>query len=478
MRATISILSENEKSQIHEATVKILSEVGMRITNERALDFLRRAGALIDVEGGIVRFPREMIEGAINAARKGITLFSRDAKHDCNIFDRDSPALATDGTAFQIFDHGTRGFRRSTSKDLFQLAILSDSLKEIDLFWPMVIAGDVPGTEHTVKEFAISLMGTGKHIQHEARGRIEALAEIEIASAILGGAEELRKRPIFSAVQCPVSPLMLEQESVDAMIEFSLAGIPIVGMSMVLSGATAPVTIAGLLAVSNAETLGALIVTQSISEGAPFIYSVSSAPVDIEGGAFLSGSPELALVSAAAAQMASHYGLPSLVAGMMTDSHVPSQQCGFEKLQTGLLPALSGASIIAGIGGLDEDNVASQEQLVIDCDIWGSILRIARGFAVDDDSISFETIRRMGFDPDYQSDIETLKRFRKEIWQPRLKIRHDLAGWKMKGAKSIEDTAHETVKEILSTHRPVPLEPDIEKRIMTIFKAFQKKCRP
>jgi trimethylamine--corrinoid protein Co-methyltransferase len=354
---------------------------------------------------------------------------------------------------------------------------MSDFLREIDLFWPMVVAGDVPEPEHTLKEFAISMLGTGKHIQHEASGEQEAKTEIAIASAAVGGEEELRRKPVFSAVQCPVSPLTLEKESVEAAIEFSNAGIPIVGMSMVLSGLTAPATLAGALTVSNAEALGSLIVSQAACKGAPFIYGVSSAPIDIVGGGFLNGAPELALISAASAQMARSYGLPSLVAGMITDSHYQSQQSGFEKLQTGLIPALAGPSIVCGVGGIDEDNIASLEQLVIDCDIWGSIMRVARGFEANADTISFDLIKRMSPDHSYHDDMETAKRFRKEVWQPRLPIRQNLTAWNACGSKTIEESAHEIVVDAMSNHHPVQMDRDREKEIMGIYKRFQKSTR-
>jgi len=162
---------------------------------------------------------------------------------------------------------------------------------------------------------------------------------------------------------------------------------------------------------------------------------------------------------------------------MITDAHYQSQQVGFEKLQTGLIPAMAGASIVSGVGGIDKDDTASLEQLVIDCDIWSSILRIARGFEVNDDTISFELMKRLGPNPDYQVDMETTKRFRKEYWQPRLPIRQKLAAWSTGGSRKIEDLAHETVVEALSNHKPAPIDRDIEKRIMEIYKKFQKRVR-
>lgn len=268
---------------------------------------------------------------------------------------------------------------------------------------------------------------------------------------------------------------MFERNSAEAAIELSRAGIPIAGMSITQSGSTAPATLASTLALANAETLAALVLTQVVSKGNPFIYATSSAPVDIHGsGMFLAGSPELALISAAFSQLARSYGLPSLVAGMITDARYPSQQASYEKLQTGLLPALAGATIVSGIGGLDTDNAISFEQMIIDSEIWSGMMRIARGIEVDAESICMDLMKQMGSSPSYGSDIETLKKFKKEVWQPKLPFRQTYAAWKAAGAKSIESMANERVKEIVAKHQPTAMGGDLERAIMGIYKRFQK----
>lgn len=478
MKSQLSILSREEISEITDASTHVLSETGLRVASDEALDLLAKAGAKIDIKTNTARIPAEIVEGAIKSAPKRLTLCSRDGKRDVKLYDRERPALATDGIGVKLLDHKTDTQRRSTSRDLFRLALLSDYLKEVDLFWPMVVAGDVPESEHTVKEFAISILGTAKHIQHEANGRLEARSEIAIAQTIAGGKEQLRKRPLFSAVQCPVSPLKIEQGSAEAAIEFSRAGVPVAGMSITQMGGTAPATIPATLVLANAEILGALVLSQAASKGAPFIYAISSAPVDIRGnGGFLAGSPELALISAAGAQIASSFGLPSLVAGMTTDARYQSQQASFEKLQTGLIPSLAGATIVSGIGGFDTDNVISPEQMVIDADIWSGILKLIGGIEVNRRRMHIDTIEKNQSEANYSDDIDALKIFNREVWLPRLPIRQSNPSWKASGGKTLEDMAEEIVKSALSNHRPPSLDKDIERDIMVAYKKYQKELQ-
>jgi len=478
LKSRFGVLTEDEISEISEASIRIISEIGLRVASEEALGLLAKAGAKIDAKTGMARISAEVVEEAVESAPKRVTLCSRDRERDVKLYDRDKPALTTDGIGTKLLDRKTNGHRRSNSKDLFRLALLSDYLEEVDIFWPMVVAYDVPESEHTVKEYAISVLGTSKHIQHEANGKLEANYEIEIARTLAGGKEELRKRPLFSTVQCSISPLMIEKESAEAIIEFSRAGVPIAGMSIAQMGLTAPATIAAALTLANAEILGTLVLNQASAKGAPFIYAISSAPVDVHrGGGFLMGSPELSLISAAGAQMAKSYGLPSLVAGMTTDARYQSQQTSFEKLLTGIIPALAGATIVSGIGGLDSNNVISPEQMVIDGDIWTSILKMIGGVEIDRKKMQIDVIKKMGADANYAGDMDMLKVFDREVWLPRLPMRQSHASWKASGSRTIEDMAGEVVREALENHKPLALEREVERDIMLIYKRYQKELQ-
>ena len=478
MKTQLSILTRDEVSEVSDASMHILSDAGLKVESDEALDLLAKAGAKIDTKSNIVKIPAEVVEEAIGTAPKRLTLFSRDGKRDVKLYDRERPALSTDGIGVKMLDYRTNAHRRSTSRDLYRLALLSDFLKEVDVFWPMVVAGDVPESEHTVKEFAISMLGTSKHVQHEAYGKLEARSEIAIAQTISGGKEGLRRRPIFSAVQCPVSPLKLEVEASEAAIEFSRAGVPVVGMSIAQMGATAPATIPATLLLSNAETLGALVLSQAASKGAPFIYGISSGPVDIRGtGGFLAGSPELSLISAAGAQIARSYGLPSLVAGMTTDARYHSQQASFEKLQTCMLPSIAGATIVSGIGGLDSGNMISMEQMVIDADIWSGMLRAIGGIEIERKKMHLDIIEKNGSNANYDEDIDALKSYNREVWLPRLPIRQSYQSWKASGGKTVEEMAAEVVKNALESHRVRALDKDVERDIMVAYKKYQKELQ-
>ena len=136
-----------------------------------------------------------------------------------------------------------------------------------------------------------------------------------MAAAIVGGAEQLRKRPIVSTMVCPTSPLQLHKGTAEIIMESALAGVPVNILSMVMAGATAPVTLAGTLVVHNAEVLGGIVLHQLTNRGAPVIYGSSSTVFDMSCVTAPVGAPELGMISAAAAELANYYLLPSFVGG-------------------------------------------------------------------------------------------------------------------------------------------------------------------
>lgn len=468
------MLSDEEIHRIDAASSDILSGTGIKVMNRDALMALKSAGASINEHTEIARIPEGAVRKALDSAPRRVILFSRDGRNDIELSGIRHPYLTTDGTAMYVVDFSTGAYRRGTTRDLFRFALISDYLEEISVFWPMVVASDVSDAEHTVHEFTTSILGTSKHIQHEAHGILEAQAEIEIGSAIAGGKEELRKRPLFSSVFTPVSPLAFEKHATDSMMLFARAGIPIVAMSIVQSGYTGPRTLAGSLAVMNSEILASLVLAQAVATGLPFIYGIFVGPFDLDTSTFLAGSPELALLSAAGAQMAAYYGLPSLASGMLTNAKTISAQAAFEKAQTGMLPALGGASLVSGIGGLSADEAVSFEQLVIDCDIWASIKRILRGVRLDQDLIGVDLIDRLGPMADYLSEVESARFPKEDICRPRLLRMADQEESRPKGARDIERIAHEEVKRIISNHRANPLDKGVEREVIRITKEFRR----
>ena len=236
------------------------------------------------------------------------------------------------------------------------------------------------------------------------------------------------------------------------------AGVPIEIMPMPFPGSMTPVTLAGTIVQFNAEILSALVLAQALGPGVPINYTTYGGVMDMHFAAHSFGAPEVAIYSAAAAQLSNWYGVPNNLVTGISDSKVPDAQAAYEKALTTLVPCLAGADSTSLIGGeLDFGLSANYEQLVIDDEIAGQILRIVRGFEVNEETLALDVIRDVGPGGHYLGTDHTRRCFRQELWVPSLSDRSAWGVWEAGGKKDILVRARERVEGLLAAHEPIPL---------------------
>jgi trimethylamine:corrinoid methyltransferase-like protein len=464
----LRVLEPADLEAIDAATRALLANSGIDVHSAAARKALEAAGAEPVPGSHRIRIPDSVLTERLRKAPHEILLASRDGKRDIRVPDGRTH-VATDGCGVNVLDVDSGERRESTAKDLADLTRVGDALEPLDYQWPLCVAGDVPSEIHDLVEAATALENTTKHIQHEALSEHEAEGMIDMAAAIVGGRKELRRRPLVSSIQCPVSPMVLEEGSTEALMAFGRAGVPVAPMSMVLLGGSSPVDLASALVVSNAEILASVVVSQVAAPGAPIFWSIASGPIDMRSGSFGAGSPEMAVLSAAGAELARHYHLPSLVASLGCDADTPGFQAAVEKMGTGMASLLAGPDAVSGIGGLDTDNTMSLEQLVLDAEIVDYIQRVMRPFPVNDASIHMDMLTRVGPAGNYLKEKHTLLHFREALWSSRLLLREGFVEGRP-NEERVRARAKARVHEILSTHEVAPLPADVHRRIWAIAK--------
>ncbi len=459
----VQVLDAADLEAIDRATARLLARSGVLVQSARGRASLEAVGASVAKGNPLVTIPEPVLREQLKKAPHEILLASRDGKRDIRVPDGRTH-VATDGCGVNVLDMETGRLRESTTKDLAQLTRVGDALEPLDYEWPMCVAGDVPGEIHDLVEAATAFENTTKHIQHEALSAEEAEAMVSMAAAIVGGRQELRRRPILSSIQCPVSPLVLEEGSTEALLAFGGAEVPVAPMSMVLLGGSSPVDLASALVVSNAEILASVVLAQAAHPGAPIFWSIASGPIDMRSGSFGAGSPEMAVLSAAGTDLARHYGLPSLIASLGCDADTPGFQAGIEKMGTGMASLLTGPDTVSGIGGLDTDNTMSLEQLVLDAEIVDYIRRVMRPFRVDEDAIHLDLLERVGPGGNYLKEKHTLLHFREALWSSKILLREGFVEGHPNEDR-VRERARARVREILATHEPEPLPADVSREV-------------
>jgi len=465
----MEVLSKDAREYIHLASLELLEKMGVKVYSKEALKILEESGAKVEREKQMAYIPSYLVEESLKKTPKYVKLYARNSKYDVRL-DGNHICCATDGTGLWTIDLDTGERRPSTKSDIAKSALIFNALEDADLYYPLVTPLDVPKHAHVLHEFDAAINNLEKHfISGATYLREEAAYLIKMASTVVGGVEELRKKPIISAVACMMSPLILPLHETDAALEFSKYGIPVVTMTMPLLGATGPITPAGSILIGNAQILAINTVIQMKYPGSPVFYSSYSMSMEMKTGAFAVSFPEADLVAAGHIQMARHYGMPSYAGGNISSAKLPDEQAAYEKALSGLLTVLVGGDVCGTIGLLENYTVLSYEQLLIDYEMYRMMLKIAEGIDVNEDTLALDTIYKVGPEGHFMAEKHTLKHA-KDVWTPLITDPRPFETWKKAGGKSVVEIAREKVKEILTTHKPEPLDKDVKRELEKILK--------
>ena len=312
---SVNVFTEAELDDIHLATLEVLERTGIFVEDDEALDIFKDGGCLVDREQRVVRIPPHVVEDAIRSSPSKYVLAGRDPKNDF-LMEPGRVAFTNFSEGISVIDMETGAHRDSTLADVADIARLNDYLPQFDTHEIAVGARDVPPQTAAVHNTEAQLLNTTKPIGIGPLSGLECRAILQMCSAVAGGDDELRARPIVYGGVCPVSPLKLPRDATEVIIECSRWWIPDNILSMAMSGGSSPVTLAGTLVVHNAEVLSGIVLAQLTERGCPMMYGSSTTAMDLKLAAASVGSPEICLISAAVAQMARRYGIPSFVAGL------------------------------------------------------------------------------------------------------------------------------------------------------------------
>jgi len=473
-RNHLNILSSDEVYNIHIATLEVLERTGVLVREKRALKLLDQAGAIVDYKKNLVKVPSYLVEEAVATTPKSFIWHARNPKKSIRI-GGEPTKFGPGSECVNIIDLETGECRIPTKRDAEQLVRLMDALENIHINYPPASLSDVPEQVSLTHSFAITIKNSSKCTMGSNYGRSSALDSIRMASALVGGEEELRKKPTIAGYIDPVSPLIHDKELTEGLMEYASYGQPIFITTMALAGATGPATLAGVLVQQNAEILSGLLIVHLVNPHAPVIYGTVSCPMDMRTGVSSTGSPEIGLLGAASAQIARYYGIPCDV-GAQSNAKVPDAQASYEKTMSLMMAVMAGADLIdLFAGSMESYRTTSYEQMVIDNELAGMALRCAEGIEVNAETIAKDVIDRVGPGGNYLADKHTLEWFRKEHHRPKLSDRRTRADWEKSGGKDIREEARNRAKEILASHEPEPVDPTIWREIEIIIKDIEKR---
>ena len=457
----VEVWTQDQCHEIHLKALEILEKVGMQIHNEEALKVYAAGGAY--VKGNMVYISAGMVKKALSTAPERIILYGRNGK---KIYLEDGIAnygLGTDLPVFQDWKTGEN--HKSCLQDVIDAAVVTDYLPNFDFCASLGIASDVTTRLADLYHFKAMYTHTEKPILMTATDGPNLQGLIDMAAAASGGYEELKRKPIFLLYTEPISPLVHSKEALDKLMLASKYSIPVTYASGISNGTTAPITMAGTIALANAEGLAGLVLHQLINPGAPFLYGIVASPADMQTTIVTYGGPETPLFYLAAGAMGRYYNLPSYGLSGCTDSPVLDQQAAIEGMFSILSAAMSGNCLIHDNGYLGCGMIGSLEMLVY-CDECISFVRhFLKGIQFTEKSLAadIDLIAEIGPGGNYIDHENTFNNFKKVSWFPRYLSKKDYQSWIKEGKKTMRDRMRDEIENILANHRaPLPADDVVE----------------
>jgi trimethylamine--corrinoid protein Co-methyltransferase len=438
------------------------------------MDVFNRAGAWVDTKEKRIRISQSLVEESLKKAPREIVFCGRNPQNDILLEDS-RVYFGMGGTPVPyIRDIETGEMRRPTKEDMNRATRLGDGLPNLKFLMTIAGAYDVPYEVEYLHEFEALFNNTEKPILYSCPGGYAATKVLEMAAAIVGGREELRKRPILALYTETVSPLSFDEVN-ENMIEFAKAGVPVSNGPMPMCGASGPMTLAGTAVQSNAESLAAITLCQLVAPHAPMMYTGWVCAMDPKTSRCAYGAPEFAMgTSIFNTTMGRYYDMPTYGFGGCSDSKLPDAQAGAEVMMNGMLAALGGTNLIHDCGYLAGGSIGSMEMAVVCNEIVGMISRIVRGVKVDEETLAVDVIKNVGPGGHYMSQKHTLDHVR-ELYTPTLFDRESEVTWMKAGSKDVREMARMKAQKILKEHSATPLPKDVQLRLREIVREAEKQ---
>lgn len=465
-------LTPEDVKQIDQTGRRILEHIGIRIRggdSSTFLDALKAAGAKVDYENQRVCFAGDWLDEVLACAPSRFVLYSRDGQNDLYLGEG-NVYFGNGGRVFRILDMGTGGYRLTKLRDVANTATLVDNLDYIRFYIIACQAHDIKPTNYHLLDFYYALNYTTKHVMGGCDDLRGAEQMWKLASIIAGGEGRLREKPFVSVITNSISPLTMEVSTLNVLHFCTTHGIPVTCAPAPIAGATSPTTLAGTLSQMHAESLAGVAIAQVLAPGAKVLYGAVPATMDLRNMEFTIGSVEMGMMNASAVQLAKLYNLPIYASGGVTEAKRPDIQAGFEKTVSSLTVAMAGADFIHMAAGIiDSGNSISYEQFVIDNEIIGMVRRILAGIGVNEDTLAFNVIEKVGPGGHYVMEDHTVNHMMDEHFYPNLSVRCNFDIWEEKGRPDMLSRARDLVQSILEEGREGLLDHDLISEIKRAF---------
>ncbi len=475
MRPVLKLLGDDLVRRIVDEARTILGRLGVEIHNPRVLALLGDHGARIDAARSRAFLGGDLVDRALDAAPRSFKLFDVHGRqtHDfagANIY------FTPGSAAIHVLDGETGQIRPPTTVDCIRHFQVVSQLPYIAAASTAIIPADAPERLSDSLRLHLSLLYCEKPVVTGAFS-IESFGLMrDLQLAVRGDADRLRERPLTVFSCCPTSPLKWSEVTSQNLVDCARSFIPVELIAMPLSGFMAPVTLVGTLIQHTAETLSGVVISQLAQPGAPLLYGGSPAAFDVRCETTPMGAVETQMIDCAYNEIGKSFGLPTQAYIGLSDAKALDAQAGLETSMGATLAALSGINSVSGPGMLDFESCQSLEKLVVDHEICGAALRLARGVEPRDDFPSLPLFEELLREKHLLIARHTRRLLKEEHFFPGPVInRANLARWRAEGGLTLRQRAAREVSRLLASYQPSTLAASVKNDLRTLMQSEARR---
>jgi trimethylamine--corrinoid protein Co-methyltransferase len=456
----VEILNQSEIEAIHDATMEILRDTGIRFPLPDALKLFQKHG--FKSEGQVVYFQEKQVMDLIQGVPSKFTIQARNPEWELTIGDGQPVFAPGYGAPFLI--DPVEGKRVPTIEDYKNLVRLAHVLPNQDMSGHLLVEPqDIDAETAHLRMLEAHIRLSDKSFIGSTEGKVGAQHTMDLIKILFG---DPTSGHFTTGLINPLSPLSYSKDMSEALMIYARANQPLVIAALIMAGSTGPITLAGMLAQQNAELLSGIVLTQLINPGLPVFYGSTSTNIDMKTGGLAIGSPELSLCIAAHGQLARKYGLASRGGGALTDSSTLDAQAGYESLFSLYTTLNSGIDFVLHAAGIISSYLAfSYEKFVMDDELCGMLKHFWRGLEVTPETLAVEVIKKVGHDGHYLGESQTIERCRTEFWMPAIGDRSGMEAW---WGGDQEDTAARCTQrwqDLLASYQEPELDQELKKQL-------------
>ena len=453
------LFSDDRIDAMHDAAIKVLEELGIRILHREAREIFAKAGALVDHDTQMVKIGRDLVDAALETAPRSFQIHGGQPGRSLTM--EEGSLIFQPGAGAPHATDRIKGRRPGTISDYRDLVQLTQHFDVLQMLPTLIEPQDVPThlRHYAMLEAMLTLSDKPPFIY--SRGTPQVRDGLEMMRLARGlSQQEMSDHVVCYTIINTNSPRQIDVPMAQGVIDFARAGQCTIVTPFTLMGAMAPITVAGAITLSHAEALATIALNQLVKPGAPVCYGTFTSNVDMKSGSPAFGTPEHFRASVAAGQLARKLGLPWRSASGSA-ANINDAQAANET-QLGLWGCLlAGATVIVHAAGwLEGGLTVSYEKLVTDCEVLQMVAELCTQVQAGDAEIGLEALAEVQPGGHFFAAGQTMERYQTEFYEPFLHDWSNFGTWQEQGARDADVRATEVWQEILSGGRKTLLPPE------------------